>query len=187
MLPCSEIDTLLEAFVDEALEPDQSQKVRDHVAACSACRVKLKLAYRITGELRSLPAQTCPDSVVQNVFAKMHSKEKKKRSWPLPSLFLTRPRYALGFSLGLAVILVVLVSLSIYHPGFLLNWQQPHYTDEEIAQAKKDIYLALGYVNYATSRTQHIIEKDVVPQKVIRPIQKSLDHIHTTKEKGGRQ
>lgn len=183
-MKCSEIDDLLEAHIDEDLTPEINRKVNVHISMCTDCRAKFEMAKHIAGELRSLPLQRCPDSVVQKVFAKIPHQKKTRLGRSLPSLFHTHPKYALGFSFGLVVILIAFISLSIYHPGLLFNGHQPHYTDEEIAQAKKDIYLALEYVNYATSRTQHIIEKDVVPKKVIRPIQRSLDHIHLSMKKG---
>ena len=184
MLTCKEIDNLLETFVDGDLALDLSQDVRDHVAACPDCRVKLEVAKHIAAELQALPQQTCPDTLVQKVFDQIQPGRKRflVRLWkPFSQL---RPRYALGFSLGFALILAAFISVSVYNSNFFFKGEQSHYTDEEIAQAKKDIYMALGYVNYATSRTQRIIEKEVVPQKVIRPLQKSLDAIHTNKEKG---
>ncbi|UCE17797.1 MAG: zf-HC2 domain-containing protein [Gemmatimonadota bacterium] len=184
MVTCKKIDSLLESFVDGDLALDLSQDIRDHVADCPDCRIKLQLAKDIAAELHCFPQQTCPDSVVQKVLARVQTRRKTVFGRLLPALSQVRPRYDLGFSLGFVLILVAFVSLSIYHPSLIFKDKRPHYTEEEIAQAKKDIYMALGYVNYATNRMQQIIEKEVVPQKVIRPLQKSLDAIHTNKEKG---
>ena len=184
MSTCKEIGNLLEAFIDGDLAWDHSQEVRDHVAACPDCKAKLELAKQIALELHSIPQRTCPDSVVQNVFAQIQPKRKVLFRWLRTPISQLRPRYAFGLSLGLAVALVAIISLTVYYPGLLFKGHEYHYSEEEIAQAKRDIYMALGYVNYATSRTQHIIEKEVVPQKVILPIKKSLDAIHTYKEKG---
>lgn len=184
MLNCYEMDTMLEAYVNGDLALDQNQGIRDHVDSCPDCRLKLEFTKRLADELHSLPRQPCPDTVVQNVFAQIQPKRTSILDWLRTPFSQLKPRYALGFSVGFALVLVAFISISVYHPSLIFKDQQSHYTEEQIAQAKKDIYLALGYVNYATSRTQQIIEKEVVPKKVIRPIQKSLDAIHTSKEKG---
>ena len=183
MLTCKEIDNLLESFVDGELTLDLSQDVRDHVAACPECRVKLELARYIADELHSLPRRACPDTFVQNVLAQVQPKRKTIRGWLRFPVSQLRPRYAFGLSF-VAITLVAIISLTVYRPHLLFKDEQPQYTEEQIAQAKREIHMALGYVNYATSRTQQIIENDVVPQKVIRPIQKSLEAIHMSKEKG---
>jgi hypothetical protein len=59
------------------------------------------------------------------------------------------------------------------------------YSEQEIALAKKNILLAFGYVNYASNRTQQIIEKDIIPKRVVCPLQRSLEHFHLLRGKGG--
>jgi hypothetical protein len=48
------------------------------------------------------------------------------------------------------------------------------YSTQEVEQATDQVKLALAYLNQVTSRTEEILEKQVFPQDVIKPMKSSL-------------
>ena len=48
------------------------------------------------------------------------------------------------------------------------------YSTQEIEQATDQVKLALAYLNQVTSRTEEIIEKQILPQQVIKPMKSSI-------------
>lgn len=182
MLDCHEIERLIEVYVDGDLTPELREEVADHTALCPDCEKKLNLAMQIVDELHDLPKQTCPENILQDVYERIQPKRKKRFRQLIPSFWQFRPRYRVGFSIGLAMIVILLLTFSLYPPSHWLPREQPHYSEQEIAMARENILLAFGYVHSATNRTQQIIEKDVLPQRVVRPFQRSLDYIHLNKE-----
>ena len=184
MSDCLRIERLIESYVDGDLAPDLRQQVADHTALCQECEKKLNLAIRIAGELHGLPKHTCPDTVLQDVYERIRPRRRKRLRYLIPSFRQLQPRYRVAFSIGLVMVLVTLITFSVYPPSHRFHEEQPTYSEQEIALAKENILLAFGYVNFATNRAQQMITEDVLPQRVVRPFQRSLDYIHLNKEKG---
>jgi len=156
------------------------------VAVCADCRRREEVAIRIASELRSLPPQACPETIVRSVLRQVRPKRKRLAKPIRPFHVHLRPRLLWVPAFGLIALLLSLVAFELYPPSRWLQGGEPHYTDEEIAQAQKGILLAFGYVHYATSRTHHILEDEVVPERVIGPLKRSLDTIEPTQRKGER-
>jgi hypothetical protein len=51
---------------------------------------------------------------------------------------------------------------------------QQQYTTEEIEKAKNDIELALSYFYYYTSKTEILVEKEILPDYLTKPIKTIL-------------
>ena len=66
-LPCEEALDLLEPYLDGDLPPEEADRVRRHLEACSSCAAELALAARIQRELRALPQPDCPPEVIERV------------------------------------------------------------------------------------------------------------------------
>jgi len=184
MMNCHDIENIIEPYVDGDLEPGIRQQVEEHIARCQDCEAKLTLAVRIHDGLGALPKVTCPDSVVQTVSARI---ERERKGWLggiKPAWRIFRRRYAVGFAVGVAIIAVTIMTANRYSPSRWFHDEPPQYTQQEIALARQNILLAFGYVHYATNRTQQVIEEDILPRRVVRPFQKSLDHLHLNREKG---
>ncbi len=183
MNTCRETERLLEAYIDGDLSRELQCNVESHLATCEACQAQLALARTVSAELRSLPLQPCPERVLQEVL----EKAQPKKGWLgrlLLDLSLLRPRYALGFSLGLVLVIVTVVAVSHRSPPLQSGGPYPQYSEQEIAQARKGILLAFHYVNYASNRTQEVIENEVLPRHVVRPLRQGLEHINLSREKG---
>ncbi|MFQ6093621.1 MAG: anti-sigma factor family protein [bacterium] len=184
MMKCIEVDDLLEAHIDGDLAAGLSRRVGEHVATCADCRKKLELALSIAEELRSLPVQECPERVFRSVLKQIQPESRRRFRRLMPDLSQLRPRLVWGLTCSLAAAVLILITFSLYPPSQWFKGGQPHYTPQEIAQAKKEALLAFGYVNYATSRTQSILEEQIIPAAVLRPLKIGIEAVTESIKKG---
>jgi len=126
---CERIDELLEAFLDGELEVTEAMAVERHVAGCRQCGESLSLAQRIRDTLRSAGMPACPDELTPAI--------ETLASRPRPSAGNWRHALAAG-----------LAALAI---GAAVAWQQPWRGNPdpsaaELAQARQELRVALGYI-----------------------------------------
>jgi predicted anti-sigma-YlaC factor YlaD len=184
MLDCRTIEMLIDEYIDGDLNPELRGQIEDHTLQCQDCERKLYLAGQIARELQALPRLTCPPAVIRNVHQQIKSTRESWFRRIIPRFMPMWKRYALGISFGLAVMVVTLILFGTYAPLQWFHGKEPHYSEQEIALARQNILLAFGYVHLATNRTQLVIAEDILPQRVVRPLQRSLEHMHLSKEKG---
>jgi anti-sigma factor RsiW len=60
-MSCEVLDQDLEAFVDRELDDEGVRRVREHVAACEGCRVRVAERQMLGRLIRSVPYHTAPD------------------------------------------------------------------------------------------------------------------------------
>ena len=59
------------------------------------------------------------------------------------------------------------------------------YSEAELEKAKKDIKLALGYVDYYTGISEELIREKIVTEQILKPIEKSMNLTIKTILNGG--
>src|SRR3954453_17657037 len=60
-MSCEVVDQDLEAFVDRELDDEGVRRVREHVAACEGCRVRVAERQMLGRLIRSIPYHAAPD------------------------------------------------------------------------------------------------------------------------------
>jgi hypothetical protein len=190
-MTCTELDDVLEAYLDGDLPHEEHREVSGHLSGCESCRRKLALAERVASALRSLPQVRCPDDVAREMVRRVteagRTENERRAGWTagiagflsqiLPSPFPWKA------SLGLAAAILIVIAIAAYPPSHWVRSGQPHYTKNEIEQAKMVVGLAFGYVDHAARLAEKILEKEDVPDKVIVPIRKGLDVINPSEKK----
>jgi anti-sigma factor RsiW len=66
-MSCEVLDQDLEAFVDRELDDEGVRRVREHVAACEGCRVRVAERQMLGRLIRSVPYHTAPDRLRSRV------------------------------------------------------------------------------------------------------------------------
>ncbi len=84
-----EIRERIEPFLDDELDPNETERVEAHLEGCALCSAELDEARRVRDALRELPLVDCPQRVVESVLST--AAEERPSSEPLPSEPL-RPR-----------------------------------------------------------------------------------------------
>jgi anti-sigma factor RsiW len=119
---CNELRPLLGGYVFEALEPDESAAVRDHLAGCPACAAE----FASLAELPSLldlaapvshptePLAPSSEEALLDRFARESDTarpRKRRKRRRLPRIAWTRPRVALASGLLAAALAVSVMAL----------------------------------------------------------------------------
>jgi len=119
--------------------------------------------YRNTAEnVKKIPLDDCPDSVIKSPGIK---KVKEKKS------FILKPAYVFAISF-LVVSALVAVLL------FQNKEKEPVYSKEEIELAEQQVKESLAIVNRIFRKTENLINEEVLPKRVGKPIHKSLSIIN---------
>jgi anti-sigma factor RsiW len=181
---CSEIDALLEAYVDGDLSLEEKRKVGAHLSACSACLKRAEVARLIADELRQLPPEECPEKVTQDVLRRVRAAQKSDAEEARGLFGVFHRRFSYRFSLGLAAALLIVVVFVGYPLWKNFHGKHPTYSAQEIAQAKSVIFLAFGQMNHATDLAQKMLERDLSPEKALLPIHKGLSLFNQPERKG---
>lgn len=153
---CDWFDERLEPWLDGELQAEEAQAVERHVADCARCRREVDLAQRITNGLRSLKAPGCPNLVVETP-----GRERDGRRHRLV------PALAAGLMAGALALGVV--------------WQMNRTTGPEepsraeLAEARADLELALGYVAAAGRAAGRDVGGVLADDGVLRPIRSGLN------------
>lgn len=124
---------------------------------------KLLKEYRRTvNNIKKVPLEECPDSVINSLDIKTKKESKS---------FVLKPAYIF------AITVLVISTLAIV----LLNQSEEKehvYTKAEIELAEQQVKTSLAIVNRVFKKTEDLIQEDILPKRVGKPIHKSLSIIN---------
>jgi hypothetical protein len=119
--------------------------------------------YRATAEkIKNVPLDKCPGSVVESIQTKTANQNK---------FFILKPAYIFA-----AAFLVVTITASLI--WFKSKEEKPVYTKAEIELAEEQVKESLAIVNKVFKKTENLIQDEVLPERVGKPIRKSLTIIN---------
>jgi hypothetical protein len=119
--------------------------------------------YRETaGNVKKVPLEECPDSVITSLKIKT-GKEKKS--------FIIKPAYAFA-------IIVLFVSALVFVFLNQKKEKEPVYTKAEVAQAEMQVKTSLAIINKVFRKTENLLDDDILPERVGKPVQKSFSIIN---------
>lgn len=175
-MTCQEFNNLMFDYIEGNLSSKQNKVIESHLQQCHKCKTAFHQYKDVVLKLHKLPDLKCPDTVVEKVY---NSVPIMKTEIP----FLTkiyqyisrRLSWKIRFAMGVAVVIISI--LSFYSGQEKKVYDQQIYTAEEIKQAKKDVEIALAYFNYYTTKAEKIIEKQIIPNYLFKPIKKAFKPI----------
>lgn len=172
---CQECQNLKDGYFHHELSFKIKKQVRAHLKICSTCCAEYLQYEKLLQEIGSLKIQPCPDEVTERVFEILSLDENKAIRISLIEKFIKFVnRYRWKIVVAGAVAVVIPCMIVIYPIITRQTMNKQHYTEAEIEQAKDQVKLALAYFNMITSRTQKILEEQVLPQQVIEPMKSSI-------------
>ena len=122
----------------------------------------LKEYKETASNVKKVPLEECPDSVIKSLEIKT-GKEKKS--------FVIKPAYAFA-------IIVLFVSALVFVLTNQNKEKEPVYTKAEVAQAEMQVKTSLAILNKVFKKTENLIEDDILPKRVGKPVQKSFSIIN---------
>lgn len=171
----------IEPYLDGELDGEHLRRFESHLESCEPCRRELALARSVLGELRALPEIPCPPRLVDAAASRSAerftpgagrgSMAGRVRSWFGGwSVYLPRPAMAAVVLLIVAAVVFVVSQ----HQGRPTNGPEIALTEKEAELAKLDVMLAFAYVGKYTRKTEEIIAKDVIGERVMKPVGESV-------------
>ena len=170
-MTCKQFDTMLVDFVDGNLSKKQMKEIKAHVETCTTCQAVLADYQNMIEKLNHVPAQKCPDFIVDTVLDAVPD-TKKSFIRTLSERFTSGMAWKVSFAAALAIIVVSIVLFHPPQPPVIDENQQ--YTEEEIAQAKRDVKLAFGYFNHYAKKAENAIEEQVLAKGVVEPVSSTI-------------
>lgn len=154
-MTCSQFHDQLDQYLDgdAELEPSAAQ-LKAHAAACERCAAEWNLALCIRHTLGEMPAPACPDPVFEAALERIALLDRNSRSRPPVRRAARSHRYATFVFSSLAVLLLA-VSVVLLRPV------EPTYSDEEIAEARRQVEFAFALVG-ETGRSTGLFLHDVM-------------------------
>ena len=149
---CTEIQDNLEAYLNNELDADIYATVAAHVASCSTCQDEVRFAKAISGALHELPRPEPPPEIFNAVSDYVRAHPNKGPKW-LHGMFqlFTFSDY-LTSPLARAAALACLIGIALFG-----TYQYQEHL--KVKQASRDLYYALGKLNYAVERTSIVVNE----------------------------
>lgn len=142
---CTETQDNLEAYLADELDADMHTTIAAHIASCVRCQDEIHFIQTINEALHELPRPEPPPEIFNAVEAYVRAHPDTGERWwhrifQLPTFWnnLTSPLVRVGA-------LVCLV-------GVVLFGTYQYQQHQKITQASRDLYYALGKLNYAVER-----------------------------------
>jgi anti-sigma factor RsiW len=171
----------IDPYLDGDLAGEEAAIFERHVADCADCREELVFARAVVRELRTLPSVECPPQVERNAAAEYEAAAAgSDRRSPLQSLLdWLRGHGVFTLRPAMAVMVVVIAAVSVFvlthHRQSPLNRNGgQEITQEQVEQATLDAMLAFAYLGKYSRRTGEILRDEVITQRVIRPLGKTI-------------
>ena len=159
---CMEAQDNLEAYLADELDTDLHATIAAHVASCPMCQDEVRFAQAISGALHELPKPEPPPEIFNAVEAYVRAHPNKGPKWLNRILQLFTFSDNLTSSLARAGALACLIGIALFGT---YQYQQ----HLKVKQASRDLYYALGKLNYAVERTGAVVS-DKLPDVRINEV-----------------
>ncbi len=112
--------------------------------------------------IKKIPLEECPDSVIESIQIKTIKVNKS---------FILKPAYVFAISF---LLVSALVAVLLYQN----KEEEQVYSKAEIELAEKQVKESLAIVNRIFKKTENLIQEEILPKRVGKPIHKSLSIIN---------
>ena len=145
----------------------KQRKAKSHLKTCTSCQQLYAQFHSLARAMKGIKTVKCPDAVVDKTLAQIAWTMKKRSPVQIFFDFITAPRVLRPAVLTLGVLCMFLIFRNIPR-------NDTTYSQAEILQAKEDVETALGFFGRVMDQTQQTLEEQVIPSRVIKPIQNSI-------------
>ena len=172
---CKECEKLMDDYFDSSLSRKKRKFINEHLRSCLKCSETFREYEIMLNSIQNFELKKCPDEVVDSVFDIININDKFSRR---KSVLDRINEFLFLYSRQLGIVgATVTVFFCIFLISSQINRTIPkhqQYTTQDVEQATSQVKLALAYFNQVTSRTEEIIEKQILPQQVLKPMKTSI-------------
>ena len=174
-MDCKIINNLMDDYFDGHLPRKKRKQVSGHLTTCSGCSETFRDYENMLKSMRDVEMKKCPNNVVESVYdilniEKKFSSRKSVFDRINEFLFLYSRRLTIAGAAATVFLFMFLLTSQIDRTPHV----EQQFTTQDVEQATDQVKLALAYFNQVTSRTEEIIEKQILPQHVIKPMKSSF-------------
>lgn len=174
-MDCKECEKLMDDYCDRHLSRKKKKQIPEHLKICKECATKFREYKKMLVSIQNIGMKKCPDEVVDSVFDILSIDGKSLRRKSILDrinefLFLYSRQLGITGAAVMVFFFVILIHSKINKPPQVKR----QYSTHEVRQATDQVKLALAYLNQVTSRTEEIIEKQILHQQVIKPMKSSI-------------
>jgi predicted anti-sigma-YlaC factor YlaD len=159
--------------MDGHLSSKEMKAVRSHLEQCGECREEYRVQQRAQSLLKHVPLERCPEAVAENVLRHIDTSHRKEPRFAekLSDLFHMNDRW---LNAAVAVATIILLMFLVFPQFQGVEEGDAEYSSEEVAQAREDIELALGYLNYYAMKTEKLFEDHVISESFAKPLKSTM-------------
>lgn len=181
---CYFIQLQIDGYLDGDLSEAQQGVFMSHVQDCSACANEFRYAQTVQDAVMELPQIECEDLVLEPIHnltaggrQAQDDVHRDSLVTQIIGLLNSVPLYfRYGLSAALVAVVAVGVSFSVLTPieepeTFVASESAPQYSPEDIAQAMRELNVAMDYVNQLSKRTEVMIGD----RFLVTPLQESIN------------
>ena len=151
-LTCTEVQDTLEAYLDGELDANTHASVASHVESCATCQDEVRFVRAISDALQELPRPEPPPKIFDAVSDYVRAHPNKVPRWLRRMFQLLTFSGDLTSSLTRAGALVCLIGIALFG-----SYQYQQHL--KVKQVSRDLYYALGELNYAVERTSFVVNE----------------------------
>ena len=177
---CLEVQDNLEAYLADELETDQHATIAAHVASCPMCQDEVRFAQAISGALHELPKPEPPPEIFNAVKAYVRAHPNKGPGWLHRILQLFTFSDDLTSTLARAGALACLI-------GIVLLGTYQYQQHLKVQQASRDLYYALGKLNYVVGRTGTVVNQKLSDVRIDEVSSRPFIQIETASRRVSKQ
>ena len=172
---CKECENLIDDFVDSSLSWKNRKLISEHLKICHDCSERFRKYEKMLKSIQNFEMKKCPDEVVDSVFDILSFNEKPRHVKSVfdrinEFLFMNSRQLGIAGVTVIAFFFIFLIHSKINQPSLI----KKQYSVQEVKQATDQVKLAFAFFNQVTSRTEEIIEKQILSQQVLRPMKSSI-------------
>ncbi len=86
MMNCEESKSMISAYVDDELPPDQQKRLKDHLASCESCKRELAEVTALKKELDMIKFSEPTDAELNRYWSSIYNRLERGVAWVLFSL-----------------------------------------------------------------------------------------------------
>ena len=179
-LSCMEAQDNLEAYLADELDTDLHATIAAHVASCSTCQDEVRFSQAISEALHELPRPESPPEIFNAVEAYVRAHPNKGPKWLHRIFQLFTFSDDLTSSLARAGALACLI-------GVVLFGTYQYHQHKKVTQASRDLYYALGKLNYAVERTGTVVNEKLPDVRINEVSSRPFVQIETASRHASKQ
>jgi hypothetical protein len=148
-------------------------RVRFHLRRCEECRNLFREHNVVAKALHQVPELECPDILIKKALSEVNDGKTYQPSF-LYDLFSILARFSFRkMAVGFAVIVIIVV-FALLNRDYIKSDGSREYSEAQIEKANIQARQALAIISSVLNTTQTKLKNEILPEKVAKPINKSL-------------